>query len=117
MRPCTLQKPYSQGCNIIEGILGGFLNFKISNRYFVVFLIIPQTEYEGHAKDKAGELKETNAIVVAGGDGTLGEVITGLLRRDDEKTLSSRWPVGIIPVGASNTLAKMLYTDSESEVR
>ncbi|XP_072040756.1 acylglycerol kinase, mitochondrial-like [Amphiura filiformis] len=78
---------------------------------------IIKTEYEGHAKDKASELETTDAIVVAGGDGTVGEVITGLLRRDDEKTLSSKWPLAVIPIGTSNTLAKMLYTDAESEVR
>lgn len=44
---------------------------------------VVQTESEGHAKKLMEELKSTDAIVVAGGDGTLSEVVTGLLRQHD----------------------------------
>ena len=55
--------------------------------------------------------------MVAGGDGTVAEVVTGLLRREDEATVSSQWTLGIIPVGFTNSLAKVLYTDTEADVR
>lgn len=44
---------------------------------------IVQTESEGHARTLMENLGNTDAIVVAGGDGTLSEVVTGLLRRTD----------------------------------
>ncbi|XP_071950241.1 acylglycerol kinase, mitochondrial-like [Antedon mediterranea] len=78
---------------------------------------VVKTEFEGHGKDCAIALETTDAVVVAGGDGTLGEVITGLLRRNDEQSVSKKWPIGVIPVGFTNTLAKFIYLDSESEVR
>ncbi|XP_033124616.1 acylglycerol kinase, mitochondrial-like, partial [Anneissia japonica] len=78
---------------------------------------IIKTEFDGHAKDCAGALESTDALVVAGGNGTVGEVITGLLRRSDQQSVSKNWPIGFIPIGFTNTLAKFLYLDSESEVR
>lgn len=48
---------------------------------------IIKTEAEGQAKELVNKIKEdTNALVVAGGDGTLCEVVTGLLRNSHEKT-------------------------------
>ncbi|XP_022084851.1 acylglycerol kinase, mitochondrial-like [Acanthaster planci] len=78
---------------------------------------IVKTESEGNAKEKAAYLEATDAVVVAGGDGTVGEVITGLLRREDEASISVRWPLGIIPVGTTNSLARFLYANAESDVR
>lgn len=54
---------------------------------------IIKTESEGHARTLISNLGSTDAIVVAGGDGTLSEVVTGLLRRTEEKTN------GLIPLG------------------
>ncbi|XP_038054890.1 acylglycerol kinase, mitochondrial-like [Patiria miniata] len=78
---------------------------------------IVKTESEGNAKDKAGNLETTDAVVVAGGDGTLGEVVTGLLRREDQASVSVRWPLGVIPLGTTNSLARFLYANAESDVR
>lgn len=44
----------------------------------------PQTDYEGQAKKLMELLEQTDMLIVAGGDGTLQEVITGLLRRPDQ---------------------------------
>lgn len=72
---------------------------------------------EGEAKDLAGALAKTDIVIIAGGDGTVAEVITGLLRREDEQAVSSNWTLGIIPVGATNSLARILYSDAEVDVR
>ncbi|XP_071489011.1 acylglycerol kinase, mitochondrial-like [Diadema antillarum] len=78
---------------------------------------IIQTTTEGEAKDLAGSLDATDIIVIAGGDGTVAEVVTGLLRRDDEQAISSKWTLGVIPVGVTNSLARSLYADAEADVR
>lgn len=43
--------------------------------------------------------------VVAGGDGTVHEVVTGLLRRNDSQMAVKRFPIGIVPCGKINTVA------------
>ena len=43
-----------------------------------------QTDYEGQAKKLIELMEQTDMLIVAGGDGTLQEVITGLLRRPDQ---------------------------------
>lgn len=43
-----------------------------------------QTDYEGQAKKLMEFMEKTDMLIVAGGDGTLQEVITGLLRRPDQ---------------------------------
>ncbi|PIK47641.1 putative acylglycerol kinase, mitochondrial [Apostichopus japonicus] len=77
---------------------------------------ILKSTHEGHVKDQVAALGATDSILVVGGDGTLAEVITGLLRRSDAESCSN-WPIGVIPVGVTNTLARLLYTDSTNEVR
>ncbi len=47
----------------------------------------------------------THRIVVAGGDGTIGEVINGLLKADPDGVLG---PLGIIPLGTANDLVNNL---------
>lgn len=75
-----------------------------------------KTEYEGQAKKYIEILDDTDAIIVAGGDGTLSEVITGLLRRKDHETVS-QIPIGVIPLGKKNTVAKRLCPVSSSAVQ
>ncbi|XP_060531140.1 acylglycerol kinase, mitochondrial [Cylas formicarius] len=67
-----------------------------------------KTESEGHAKNLMETLGTVDSIVVAGGDGTLSEVVTGLLRRTNEnsKTLI---PLGVLPLGLHNTVGRSLF--------
>ncbi|CAH2241575.1 acylglycerol kinase, mitochondrial [Pararge aegeria] len=73
-----------------------------------------QTTSEGHAKEIVESLHGTEAIIVAGGDGTLSETVTGLLRRNDE---ANRFPLGILPLGRTNSLGNTLFPGGEGTDR
>lgn len=70
---------------------------------------VVRTEHEGQARDLMGVMEKTSAVVVAGGDGTLAEVLTGLLRRPDHTEASRRFPIGILPLGSTNTAASAIW--------
>jgi diacylglycerol kinase family enzyme len=77
---------------------------------------ITQITYNFTIKD------ETDCIVVAGGNATLNEVISGLLNR--ELPASGRMPpLAVIPIGQTNTFAQKWYNilgmkhSNEAEIR
>ncbi|CAJ0930098.1 unnamed protein product, partial [Ranitomeya imitator] len=82
---------------------------------------ITQTNYKGHALTllKECELREFDGIVCVGGDGTVSEVVHGLLLRaqmDAEKTINGSFspvratvPLGIIPAGTTDVLAYSVH--------
>lgn len=49
-------------------------------------------------------MDEYSALIAVGGDGTFNQMINGMLARDDGKRL----PVGLIPTGQSNDMARSL---------
>uniref|UniRef100_A0A673N3U5 Acylglycerol kinase, mitochondrial n=1 Tax=Sinocyclocheilus rhinocerous TaxID=307959 RepID=A0A673N3U5_9TELE len=77
---------------------------------------IVKTDYEGQAKKLMELMDQTDMLIIAGGDGTLQEVITGLLRRADEETFS-KIPIAFIPLGCSNSLSQSLHLDSNNKVQ
>ncbi|XP_056622108.1 acylglycerol kinase, mitochondrial isoform X2 [Triplophysa dalaica] len=77
---------------------------------------IVKTDYEGQAKKLMELMDQTDILIIAGGDGTLQEVITGLLRRTDEETFS-KIPIGFIPLGFSNSLSQSLHLVSDNKVQ
>ncbi|CAH1776438.1 unnamed protein product [Owenia fusiformis] len=79
---------------------------------------IIRTESVGQAKKYMGviETEDTDAIIVAGGDGTVSEIVTGLLRRENQDIVK-KVPIGIIPIGKSNSLAKLIFTDNQDKVK
>lgn len=64
-----------------------------------------------HARNVITNLETpTDAIIVAGGDGTLSDVTTGLMRKYEYNLHSVRQcPIGILPLGSTNTIASMFY--------
>ncbi|XP_037050418.1 acylglycerol kinase, mitochondrial-like [Bradysia coprophila] len=72
---------------------------------------IIKTDSEGHARRYIEELESLpDSILVAGGDGTVSETITGLLRRP----YLENCPIGVLPVGRTNSLAMHLYDFNKS---
>lgn len=80
-----------------------------------------KTGYAGEAKDYLRVLNPstTDSILVAGGDGTLLEVISGLLSRTDFAEKCSHLPVSVVPLGKTNSFVSMLLggrkIDSENK--
>ena len=52
-----------------------------------------------------------DAVVVAGGDGAITEAVTGLLRRIDSGSAVERFPIGIIPIGQVNNIARSIFKE------
>lgn len=65
------------------------------------------TEHEGQVRTFLETFDEsTDAIVVGGGDGTLAEAVTGLLRRSQ----ATKYPIGVLPLGRTNSVANSLFS-------
>uniref|UniRef100_A0A4W4HA26 Acylglycerol kinase, mitochondrial n=1 Tax=Electrophorus electricus TaxID=8005 RepID=A0A4W4HA26_ELEEL len=77
---------------------------------------VVKTDYEGQAKKLMELMEQTDMLIVAGGDGTLQEVITGLLRRTDEVSFS-KTPIGFIPLGSHNSLSQSLHLVTDNRVK
>ena len=63
-------------------------------------LTILYTDYAGHAKDLANELDYSgyDGLCAIGGDGTMFEMVNGMLKRHDQDTI----PLGLITGGTGN---------------
>ena len=64
-------------------------------------LFITETTFAGHAKELANQLdlNEYDGFIAIGGDGTLHEIVNGMLTRDDGFMI----PIGMIPGGSGNS--------------
>lgn len=69
---------------------------------------IIRTESEGQAKDIMEIMADADAVLLAGGDGTIMEAVTGLMKRSD-RAEAAKVPIGILPVGKTNSLAHSLF--------
>ena len=60
------------------------------------------TEYPSHARERINicNLDDIDNIIVLGGDGTMHEVINGMLNRNDNINI----PIGLIPTGSGNSI-------------
>ncbi|XP_029032122.2 acylglycerol kinase, mitochondrial [Osmia bicornis bicornis] len=76
-----------------------------------IAVTILQTESENAARKLIMDLDTpTDAIIVAGGDGTLSDVLTGLVRKYNANLNSvKQCPIGILPLGQTSKIAKSLY--------
>ncbi|KAH0468736.1 hypothetical protein IEQ34_001968 [Dendrobium chrysotoxum] len=74
-----------------------------------IIYTLQETQYQLHAQELAYKLDFLNydGIVCVSGDGVLVEVVNGLLQREDWDT-AIKVPLGIIPAGTGNGLAKSI---------
>ena len=65
-----------------------------------------KTEYSGHAIDlvRSCDIARYDSVCAIGGDGTLYEVLNGMLIRDDKMKI----PIGLIPGGTGNSFMKTI---------
>ncbi len=66
-----------------------------------IILEAMETRHAGHAKEIANQksIDQYDGILGIGGDGTLNEIINGMLKRKDKKNV----PIGLIPGGSGNS--------------
>ena len=79
-------------------------------------LAVRVTEFSGHAQAiaRALALDGYDSLCVIGGDGTIHEVVNGLMERDQSALI----PLGFIPAGSGNTLHQHLqYVDPVESAR
>jgi diacylglycerol kinase family enzyme len=72
-------------------------------------LEVALTQYRGHARDlarQAAEDGETELVVALGGDGTVNEVVNGLLRNGPD--LEGLPQLAVVPGGSTNVFARAL---------
>ena len=56
--------------------------------------------------------EEADFLIVAGGDGTVRKVIKEIAER---KSIDKTWPIGLLPLGTANNIAKTLDLEGEHE--
>lgn len=71
------------------------------------------TGYRGHAIEliKNVNLSNFRSIIAAGGDGTLFEVVNGLM---NNKSTTEKPPIGIIPIGTGNAFVRDMGLDNKN---
>jgi diacylglycerol kinase family enzyme len=78
-------------------------------------LDVVATKYRGHARDlgrQAAESGEIELVVVLGGDGTINEVVNGLLHNGPDPEAVPR--LAIVPGGSTNVFARALELPNDA---
>ena len=76
-------------------------------------LDVRETTHSGHARQitRETDLTRYQGLCLIGGDGTIHEVVSGLIERDDPVSI----PLGIIPGGTGNDVANHLRIDGPTD--
>lgn len=75
-------------------------------------MIVCEADLDPFTKTLELEIDNYSALIAVGGDGTFNQMINGMLARPDNKRL----PVGLVPTGQSNDMARSLGIALESAV-
>lgn len=90
------------GKGLLKPKLSDIVDIFVKSGYEVT--IYPTQSYrDAYKKVKGYDSKEYDLVVCSGGDGTIDEVVTGMMER------SERDPVGYIPTGTTNDFANSLH--------
>jgi sphingosine kinase len=105
--------------NPISGVKKSMETFEIFSKLFnkvgiKLTTIFTKKRYEAQEITKDLDLTQYTGIVCISGDGTLNEVVNGLMSRKDWES-AIKIPLGIIPCGSGNGLAKSLGINTTEE--
>ena len=70
---------------------------------YEVTIYLTQAYRDAHKKIREYDAKRYDLVVSSGGDGTIDEVVSGMMKRKE------RNPIGYIPTGTTNDFANSLY--------
>lgn len=68
-----------------------------------------ETESPNQAFELMKIMSNCDGVAIVGGDGTVHEAINGLLHRPDCVEASRQFPIGIMPTGQYNTIARYIH--------
>lgn len=68
-----------------------------------------ETQSPNQAYDLMKIMSNCDGVAIVGGDGTVNEAINGLLDRDDRSKAARDFPLGIIPTGQYNSVARYIH--------
>ena len=91
------------GKGLFKSKLSDVLDIFVKADYEVV--VYPTQKYKDAYKKIKHMEDKFDMVVCSGGDGTLDEVVTGMMKREKEK----RVPIGYIPTGTTNDFASSLH--------
>ena len=95
------------GKGMIRSRLGEILDIFVKGGYQVT--AHPTQSYKDAEKITAEEAGEYDIVVCSGGDGTLDEVVTGMMKRQEKR------PIGYIPAGSTNDFGNTLGINKKME--
>lgn len=68
-----------------------------------------ETQSPNQAYELMKIMSNCDGVAIVGGDGTVHEAINGLLHRDDRSKAARDFPLGIIPTGQYNSVARYIH--------
>lgn len=101
---------------ILNPVAGARKTKKLYAKYVEPFLHLAgikvsliETESPNQAFELMRIMSNCDGVAIVGGDGTVHEAINGLLHRPDSAEAAQKFPIGIIPTGQYNTIARYLH--------
>lgn len=91
----------NSGMGLLKPELSDVLDIFVKGGYEVT--VYPTQKYHDAVRKMAEYEEQYDLVACSGGDGTLDEVVTGMMKREDKV------PIGYIPAGTTNDFASSLH--------